>query len=63
MKFGKFEIYHQKLIFAITGNTKNVFNFEFYTFYLGASLCALSKKEGGMRPIAIESTFRCLSSK
>jgi hypothetical protein len=26
MKFGKFEIYHQRFIFVVTGMTKNVFN-------------------------------------
>jgi hypothetical protein len=35
----------------------------FTPFIYGASLCALSKKDGGIRPIAIGSTFRRLASK
>jgi hypothetical protein len=39
MKFGKFEIYHQRLIFAITGITKNVFNFTPFILELLYVLC------------------------
>jgi hypothetical protein len=38
-------------------------NFDLLSMELGASLCALSKKDGGIRPIAIGSTFRRLASK
>lgn len=32
-------------------------------FLFGASLCALNKKDGGIRPIVVGSTFRCLTAK
>lgn len=36
---------------------------DFIKIMYGASLCALDKKEGGVRPIAVGNTFRRLTSK
>ncbi|KAI5635791.1 reverse transcriptase (RNA-dependent DNA polymerase) domain-containing protein [Phthorimaea operculella] len=38
-------------------------NKEVCSFMYGASLCALSKKDGGLRPITVGSTFRRLTAK
>jgi hypothetical protein len=38
-------------------------NAEACPYVFGASLCALSKKDGGLRPIAVGSTFRRLTAK
>jgi hypothetical protein len=57
----------QRLLHAITNLcnlmlTGKVIS-EMRPYIYGASLCALSKKDGGIRPIAIGSTFRRLVSK
>lgn len=36
---------------------------EYTKIIFGASLCALNKKDDGIRPIAVGNTFRCLTSK
>ncbi|KAL0860219.1 hypothetical protein ABMA27_010526 [Loxostege sticticalis] len=42
---------------------KGLLNLDVKPFLYGASLCALSKKDGGIRPIAVGSVFRRLTAK
>jgi hypothetical protein len=57
----------QRLLHAITNRCNLMLtgkvNSEIRPYSYGASLCALSKKDGGIRPIAIGSSFTRLVSK
>lgn len=42
---------------------KGKVNSEIVKFFYGVNLCALNKKDGGLRPIAVGCTFRRLAAK